>query len=316
MRLRAKDVGLAIVVLALVGAGLHALFGEFAHHSWRAGIRSGNGGARAEDGARTWRGLVVAPEHRCAPYERTDYSYPQSIEAQIVASMGGRVYGPYTGRYFSHTRHTDIEHMVATSEAHDSGLCAANPATRRAFARDLLNLTLAAPEVNRCQKRGKCGKDAGEWLPARNDCWFAARVILVKRRYGLTADRREAQALEQVLSTCSSTQLVFHAAGGNGVAHPLGGPAATPGGSPGAKATAQTPATADALERWDDNRNGRISCAEGKRSATVPERRRKPPQARMNGIAPVSSGHPAYRYMRDTDGSASGKPDADAVVCE
>ena len=29
----------------------------------------------------TWRGLAVAPEHRCAPYNRADYPYPQSIEA-------------------------------------------------------------------------------------------------------------------------------------------------------------------------------------------------------------------------------------------
>ena len=27
--------------------------------------------------AETWRGLTVAPEHRCAPYDRDDYPYPQ-----------------------------------------------------------------------------------------------------------------------------------------------------------------------------------------------------------------------------------------------
>ena len=52
--------------------------------------------------------------------------------------------------------------MVATSEAHDSGLCAADAGTKRRFAWDLLNLTLAAPAVNRHQKSGK---DAGEWMP-------------------------------------------------------------------------------------------------------------------------------------------------------
>ena len=43
---------------------------------------------------------------------------------------------------------------------------------------------------------------------------------------------------------------------------------------------------------WDDNGNGRISCAE----------------ARAHGIAPVRRGHPAYPYMRDSDN--------DGVVCE
>ena len=43
---------------------------------------------------------------------------------------------------------------------------------------------------------------------------------------------------------------------------------------------------------WDDNGNGRVSCAE----------------ARNHGIAPVRRDHPAYRYMTDEDG--------DGVVCE
>ena len=74
-----------------------------------------------------WLGLAIAPEHRCSPYDQTDYRYPQSVEAEIVASMGGRVYGPYTGRFFLSMKETDVEHTVAVSEAHDSGLCAAGP---------------------------------------------------------------------------------------------------------------------------------------------------------------------------------------------
>ena len=90
----------------------------------------------------SWRGLVVAPERRCTPYDADDYRYPQSVEDRIVNELGG-VYGPYTGRWFASKSATDIEHMVARSVAHDSGLCAADPATRLRFASDLLNLTLA-----------------------------------------------------------------------------------------------------------------------------------------------------------------------------
>ena len=75
--------------------------------------------------AETYRGLTIAPEHRCSPYSSDDYPYPQSVEARIVAELGGAIYGPYTGTYFRSTRDTDIEHIVARSEAHDSGLCAA-----------------------------------------------------------------------------------------------------------------------------------------------------------------------------------------------
>ena len=151
------------------------------------------------------RGLAVAPEHRCTPYERGDYPYPQSVEARIVAGMGGRVYGPYTGRHFASRRETDIEHMVATSEANDSGLYAADAGTRRRFASDLLNLTLAAPAVNR---HHQSGKDAGEWLPRMNRCWFAARAVAVNRKCRLTVDAREARALEEVLTRCTPTAMV------------------------------------------------------------------------------------------------------------
>lgn len=164
---------------------------------------------------------------------------------------------------------------MATSEAHDSGLCAADAATRARFARDVRNLTLASPEVNR---HAKGGKDAGEWVPNRNRCWFAARIVEVRRAYGLTIDRREAAALEAILAACAHTDLepvVCETPAASGVV------------------AAPVPAADDGpLARYDDNRNGRITCKE----------------ARRHGIAPVARAHPAYRYMRDGDG--------DGIVCE
>ena len=222
--------------------------------------------------AETWRGLVVVPEHRCSAYDRKrDYPYPQSVERTIVRKLGA-VYGPYTGTCFDSRRETQIEHIVATSEAHDSGLCAADRRTRAKFARDLRNLTLASPKVN----RSKGGKDAGEWLPDCNRCWFAARVVDVKRAYGLTVDGPEAAALEQDLRNCKGTRMEPKIC------------RATP-----AKPSASTrEGGSDALRRYDDNRNGRITSKE----------------ARRHAIAPVHRSHPAYRFMRDGDG--------DGVVCE
>ena len=158
----------------------------------------------------------------------------------------GAVYGPYTGSCFASTAETDIEHIVAASEAHDSGLCAADAAIKARFARDLRNLTLAAPAVNRYQKSAK---DAAEWAPSRNRCWFAARVVDVRRAYGLTIDRREAAALERILARCESTALEPVVC------------AAPSGSSAGAGAVAGD----DALARYDDNRNGAITCAEARR---------------------------------------------------
>ncbi len=37
----------------------------------------------------TWRGLAIAVESRCSDYEASDYSYPQSVEPQVAANLGG-----------------------------------------------------------------------------------------------------------------------------------------------------------------------------------------------------------------------------------
>ena len=152
----------------------------------------------------TWRGLVVAPEHRCSPYEgRRDYSYPRSIEHEIANQLG-TVYGPYTMTCFASILLTDVNHIVGTREAHDSGLCAQDSATRAKFAQDLRNLTLISSGRNR---RSRSEEDAAEWLPPQNRCWFAGKVLEVKGAYGLTVDQREADALERVLRGCKSTAM-------------------------------------------------------------------------------------------------------------
>ena len=145
----------------------------------------------------SWHELSVANEHRCSPYDRDDYPYPQSVERQIVNRQG--MASLYTGRTFANLSESDIDHVVAISEAHDSGLCAADMAKRRRFAQDLDNLTLAAPRLNRHEKRAK---DAGEWMPPQNRCWFARTVVAVKLKYGLTVDRREYEALATVIGQC------------------------------------------------------------------------------------------------------------------
>ena len=50
--------------------------------------------------------------------------------------------------------------------------------------------------MNRTHKNDQ---DAAEWLPDLNQCWFADRVVAVRRKFGLTIDPREAAALDRVL---------------------------------------------------------------------------------------------------------------------
>ena len=93
---------------------------------------------------------------------------------------------------------TDIDHIVALAEAYDSGL----PDSQfRDFAGDLANLTIADPVVNR---QRKSDSDAGGWRPSRNTGWFAAQVVAVKQKYGLSLNPAERDALASMLASDSS----------------------------------------------------------------------------------------------------------------
>ena len=211
-----------------------------------------------------WR-LAVAPEDRCSEYASSDYSYSPSVEPRIVDIQGG-IYGPYTGTWFDSIRETDIEHIVARSEAHDSGLCAASDVARSEFASDLLNLTLASPSVNRHQKSDN---DAAEWLPELNQCWYVDRVVQVRRKYQLTIDQAEVEAIDRVLAGCESTEMVY-----------LAQEAST--------TTAATPTPTEAPEvdapshvRWQRQRPDHVRGSPGSRDrASTPRAPRLPVHAR------------------------------------
>lgn len=55
----------------------------------------------------------------CERYVRQDYASNRvgKLEAEIIAELGG-IYSPYTDEWFAKVTETDIEHIVAVSEAH------------------------------------------------------------------------------------------------------------------------------------------------------------------------------------------------------
>lgn len=152
----------------------------------------------------TFRGVRVESEDRCSRYSGRDYSYPQSVEPKIIERQEG-LFSPYDMRCFVSRRQTQIEHIVARSEAHDSGMCNATLAERRAFSEDLLNLTLATPVLN---GQEKAAYDAADWVPTYNRCWYAHTIVEVKRKYNLTIDRKEADALDKILRDCPEVEMV------------------------------------------------------------------------------------------------------------
>ena len=152
--------------------------------------------------------LASEPAERVG-YERPTVNRYQAQEAEIYRQLR-MDYTPYTcsaigGEEGLSNRDdqqgTDVEHIVALAEAHDSGLKAEDMLT---FSGDPLNLTLAMPYENRTVKSDR---DAADFLPEQNQCWFAGRVIAVKQKWGLSVDTREAHFLKTALSGCTPEQI-------------------------------------------------------------------------------------------------------------
>ena len=126
--------------------------------------------------------------------ERPDYN--PKLDVRHMQRHGW--IAPYNCRTVASAQDVDIEHIVAWAEARRSGLSCGRASE---FMNDPLNITVAYPRTNRHQKSDK---DAAQWLPAHNRCWFAARVVTVKRKYGLETDAAEQAALDRVLASCSA----------------------------------------------------------------------------------------------------------------
>ena len=226
--------------------------------------------------AETWRGLTVAPEHRCASYDKKrDYPYPQSVEQDIVRELGA-VYGPYTGTCFASTKETDIEHIVAASEAHDSGLCARDAATRARFTTDRRNLTLrlTSGESPGEERQGRRGVGPGPEIAAgsQRGCSRCAEPT-----GSPSIDAKRQPSIESSL------------------------PARAPRSSPWyARSRLPQRVRPIALPSPVTMHSRGTTTIE---TGGLPARRHA-----GHGIAPVPRSHPAYLYMRDGD--------ADGVVCE
>lgn len=147
--------------------------------------------------------LRVREEPRRSGYERPGRGADRDLEPAICAGLGmDRT--PYTcteigGRRGLRGRDgTDIEHVVVLAEASDSGL----PAGRLgAFSGDLPNLTLATPQENRYRNGDR---DAADYAPPFDACWWACQSVRVKARWNLTVDGRERAALQRILRGCSA----------------------------------------------------------------------------------------------------------------
>jgi len=122
------------------------------------------------------------------------------------AVLSGVLNDPYTGTSVEFRRgpgssaEVQIDHIVALSDAWQTGAQEWDEMTRRNFANDPRNLQATLGWVN--QEKGD--GDAATWLPPNTGyrCVFVARIVDVKAAYRLWVTPAEHDALARVLAGC------------------------------------------------------------------------------------------------------------------
>lgn len=115
---------------------------------------------------------------------------------------------PYSGQKVTYRRGrslVDIDHMVALSDAWQTGAKYWDARKRIALANDPLNLLAVDASTNRSKGDG----DTATWVPPNKAyrCAYVAAQVAVKKKYGLWVTAAEKAAMEKVLGTCPGQKL-------------------------------------------------------------------------------------------------------------
>ena len=120
--------------------------------------------------------------------------------------LSGTLLDPYSGEKIAFERgvatssDVQIDHVVALSNAWQTGAFKLTYEKRLAFANDPINLLAVMGRLNSQKGDG----DAATWLPPRKDirCAYVAQQIVVKAKYGLWVTPPEKAAMAGLLAKC------------------------------------------------------------------------------------------------------------------
>jgi hypothetical protein len=120
--------------------------------------------------------------------------------------LSGTLSDPYSGEKISFVRgvgssmDVQIDHVVALSNAWQTGAFKLSYDKRLALANDPMNLLAVKGRLNSQKRDG----DAATWLPPRKDirCAYVAQQIVVKAKYGLWVTPPEKAAMVSLLEKC------------------------------------------------------------------------------------------------------------------
>lgn len=122
--------------------------------------------------------------------------------------LGGVLADPYSGKnidFVFGASLVDIDHVVALSNAWQTGAFQFTSEIRLQFANDPLNLLAVSASLNRQKGDG----DAATWLPPTKSyrCKYVARQIAVKKKYGLWLTKPEKVAMSTLLAKCPKEEI-------------------------------------------------------------------------------------------------------------
>jgi hypothetical protein len=122
--------------------------------------------------------------------------------------ISGLLLDPFSGKVitFSSTKsNIDIDHVVALSNAWQTGAAYFDKTKRQQIANDPLNLLAVDFSLNRQKGDG----DAATWLPPLKSyrCDYVARQIAVKAKYGLWVTQPEKGAIIKLLEKCEGQKI-------------------------------------------------------------------------------------------------------------
>jgi len=125
--------------------------------------------------------------------------------------LTGILEDPYTGKTIHFARGelssqlVQIDHVVALSDAWQTGAQAMTHERRVALANDPLELLAVDGTAN----QQKSDSDAATWLPSNKGfrCQYVARQVAVKKKYDLWVTAAEKEAILQILTNCPTQAL-------------------------------------------------------------------------------------------------------------
>jgi hypothetical protein len=141
--------------------------------------------------------------------DMTGVTYKPARKPCVV--LTGTLHDPYTGETIPFTRgqgtsdKVQIDHVVALSDAWQTGAQQLDATTREMVATDPLNLLAVKGVVNQSKSDG----DAATWLPPAKNyrCAYVARQVAVKTRYKLWVTAAEHDAIARILTSCPGQPL-------------------------------------------------------------------------------------------------------------